>query len=839
MGDTSAPHREKLPFFQRKWVKRSLTVLLVITLILIVAMGAVWWFAGKSHPSLDGEVLETAVENEVEVLRDGEGTAKVTASSLEDLFYTQGYVMAQDRLFQMDMTRRLAGGRLAEVIGSDALESDKYFRSYGMHRAAEAEAQNFAGETERMVSSFADGVTAYIEDAFDAGEQPLEFRILGYEPEPWTPEDTAIAVKYMGYTLTGNFREELENYELVRRIGPEAAALFPDYTQYGEFPIITESSGQSAEEAERAGAFENYYEDSILDLEEVKKLVEFTPDSWNGSNNWVISGDHTESGMPMIGNDPHLGLAVPSVWYQTHLELEEDFHSIGVTVPGIPGVVLGHNGSVSWGVTSLSADYEDVFLEQVNPNNPNEYLYDGEWEEAEAVEEEIHIDDEDLPYMHRVEITRNGPVMNKVMEEGPYQAFSMRWSGLEQGRELDDILNVSRAEDAYEFMDSLDGFVTPGLSWVFADTENNIGYRGQALLPERGESDGRFPVPGWDPDYQWEGFIPSDEMPEMMNPEEGYIMTANNMPVGEDYEYEIGRSYFPYRAIRLEEMIEEKLDSGEKFSLEDMGEMQLDLTNTQARMLLPYMLDALEEWTPDEAAENLEGEQLGSLSEMEENVLNMMREWDYVESKDSPEALVWQIWYESLPQNLFERYLQVEVTNHLTRHHVIQQAADDEESLLFSYLDERWHVSFPKAARETFHEAVKEAEEMQGSAPENWEWGEWHKLHIEHPLGAVRPLDLLFNIGGWETGGSGATPGAVSYDVETGAADHAAGWRFIGDLSSTDAFYDVNIPGQSGQWLSPHYDDQMDAWVDGEYYPMEYNKEAGGGTGRVEFVPEQ
>ncbi|SDO22053.1 penicillin acylase family protein [Alkalicoccus daliensis] len=840
MRNVSTYNREYKSFFQRRWVKALLWIGAVIAVLIILGLFAANWFVGKSHPELDGAVLEAPVSSEVEVVRDDRGVAKIISSDIEDLFFAQGYVMAQDRLFQMDMTRRLAGGKLSEVVGEAALESDKYFRTYGMHRATEALTEEFDQETREIVEAFAAGVTAYIDTAFAEGEQPLEFRILGYEPEPWTIEDTAIAVKYMGYTLTGNFEDELKNYELLRMLGPEAAQLFPDYHRHENFPVIGQEAAPHNDESTEIEFFEENGFAQALYLEEVEELLNFVPDTWNGSNNWAVSGEYTESGMPMLGDDPHLGLAVPSVWYQTHLELEDDFHSIGVTVPGIPGVVLGHNGKVSWGVTSMSADYEDVFLEQVNPEAPNEFLFDGEWEEAELIDEEIYIEGEEEPYIHRVEITRNGPVMNKIMEEGPYQAFSLRWSGLEAGEELNGILRLNRAENAEEFAAGLEGFVTPGLSWVFADTEGNIGYRGQALLPVRNESDGRLPVPGWEPEYQWDGFVPAEDLPAVMNPDSGYIMTANHSPIDETYEYEIGRSYFPYRGLRLEEMIAEKITAEKPFTLDTMKEMQLDVTNTQARMLVPLMTEAVARWDSDtEEASSMDGEELDELSALEQEALDLLQEWDYTENADSAEALIWQIWYETLPEAMFERYLHVEVTNHLSRHFALEEAADHPEGILFGFLDERWHVSFAQAARETFYEAVTRAEEMQGGDTDSWAWGDWHAVKIEHPLGAVWPLNHLLNVEGEGIGGSGFTPGAASYDIETGAANHGAGWRFIADLASPDTHYDVNIPGQSGQWRSPYYDDQLEDWTAGEYEQMIYDKEEQEDMDRVRFIPSE
>lgn len=835
--------QQKPKFFKRTWVKIVYWTLGILAVVVVTGVLFANWFISKSHPELNDSVIEAQVSTKVDVIRDTRGVAKIQATNAEDLFYTQGYVMAQDRLFQMDMTRRLAGGRLSEVVGDAALESDKFFRTYGMHRATDDLIAEFNEETTIMVEAFAAGVTDYINDSFENGEKPLEFRILGYEPEPWTPQDTAIAVKYMGYTLTGNFGQELENYQLVKLFGEDAVHLFPEYDIDDEFPTIYDhETGEVTFKENNNAAVSAYLEENSNDFfskKSLEDLISFAPNESNGSNNWAIAGEHTESGSPLIADDPHLGLAIPSVWYQTQLNLEDDFHSIGVTVPGIPGVVLGHNGHVGWGVTSLSADYEDVFLEQVNPENPNEYLYDDEWEEATVIHEEIYIDGEEEPIIHPVELTRNGPVMNKVSDEGPYQAFSLKWSGLEAGQELNGILRLNRSTNADEFLDGLEGFVTPGLSWVFADTDGNIGYRGQALLPIRQQSDGRFPVPGWDPAYQWDGFVPTDELPTVINPESGYVITANQKPVGDDYPYEIGRSFFPYRGVRLKELIESHIADEEDITLEDMGRMQLDFTNTNARALLPYMLTAIEQWEEEvHTAESIDGEVLGELDEIEQSVLESLRQWDFVEGVDSSDALVWQVWYESLPENLFERYLNIELSSHLRTHKVLMEAAEHDDQTLFAFLDEEWHQPFPKVARETFYDAVQKVKELQGDDPQDWRWGDWHAMEINHPLGSVWPLDLLLNLGSWEVGGSGFTPGAASYNDETGVANHGAGWRFIGDLSSQDAFYDVMIPGQSGQWRSPHYDDQIETWVNGEYTQMIYNKNKESDLNHVEFIPQ-
>ncbi|WP_161568223.1 penicillin acylase family protein [Anaerobacillus alkaliphilus] len=802
---------EKPILRKRKWVKITVWSLCVLLFLLILAVGTGYWFVTRSLPSVNGTVSLAELNEEVTVIRDERGVAQIQATSLEDLFFVQGYVTAQDRLFQMDMTRRLAGGRLSEVIGKQALDTDRFFRTYGMHRTTDALVSMFNEETVKIVDAYVSGVNQYMNDAFSTGKYPVEFRILGYQPEPWTAEDTALVVKYMGYTLSGNFRSELEHYRMINVLGNvDAPNLFPEFHIDDKFPTIYQVA-----------------ETSPFSMEELEKLTTFAPPEHNGSNNWVISGKYTESGFPMVANDPHLGFAIPSVWYQTHLQLDGDFHSVGVTVPGVPGIVLGHNEHMAWGVTALSVDQEDLFLEKAHQTDKDLFLFDGDWEEATIFEEAIKIKGEDEPFVERVQVTRNGPIINNVLEGDLYDAISLRWTGAEAGEELNGIMRLNRATNVVEFSEGLNGFVTPALSWVFGDRDGNIGYRGQALMPIRSNgSNGLVPVPGWDPDYQWQGFIPNEELPQITNPERGYIITANNKPVDDEYPYEIGRSFYPYRAERLTEMIEETIASGELFTVEKMKQMQTDVLNTQARSLLPILLAAVNR-----------SEGTSPLTNLEKDVIQMLREWDYEETVDSGEALAWNKWYNLLGPALFEDLLGFPYNHNLVIYQLVKEADAHPEHLLFGSLRAGLHRSLDELARETFTEAVETVVELQGKDPTKWAWGKWHVMTIDHPLGSVKPLNLVFNVGKWELGGSGANPIANSYNRKTGKVTHGAGWRFVGDLGSTDAMYDVVMPGQSGQLFSPHYYDQVDTWAEGNLYPMVYHKEELKGKNVVRFLP--
>ncbi|WP_456272468.1 penicillin acylase family protein [Bacillus sp. AK031] len=790
---------QKKPVFKRKWVKITTIIISVVLFLLMLTAAFGYWFVTKSLPDLEGEMVTKHVQGEVTVIRDDRGVAQINAANIKDMFFVQGYITGQDRLFQMDMTRRLASGQLSEVVGEAALETDIFYRSIGMHRTIDALMEKVDPETEEIVNAYANGVNAYIEEAFSNGKQPLEFRLLGYKPEPWSIRDTGLVVKYMGYMLSGDHRNELTNYQLIKELGPEAAkAYLSEYQVDDAFPTIYQTD-----------EIEPFSAQSLL------KLAAHAPSEFNGSNNWVISGEHTESGFPMIANDPHLALDIPGIWYQTHLNLEGDFHSIGVTVPGVPGVTLGHNEHMAWGVTALSVDQEDLFLERVHPEKPSYYEFDGSWEQADVFEEKINIKDAEEPHIERVEVTRNGPIINKVLNgNAPYQAIAFNWTGFQAGEEINNFLNLTRATNIIEFNKALDGFVTPALSWVFADKQGNIGYRGQALMPVR-QSSGQLPVPGWDPQYQWDGFIPNSEVPRIVNPDRGYIVTANNKPVDDSYPYEIGRSFYPYRAERITEMIETKISKNELFKLEDMQAIQNDFLNSQSRALIPLLVKALER-----SFESIE-----QATEQEEEVLQLLKDWDFVETSDSAAALIWNHWYLTFNEALFKDIVSFNYSHRAVTHRMLLEADQHPEHLLFTDLEKDKQKSLDSLARDTFIEAIKNIEELQGDNPAKWEWGNWHRMTLEHPLGSVKPLHLLFNVGDWKVGGSGATPGAISFDSTTGSANHGAGWRFIGDLSSDDNYFDIIMPGQSGQVFSPFYKDQADEWINQELFPMIYNKE--------------
>lgn len=509
------------------WFGSILLFLLVIAAVFVNA------FVMKSMPKVEGTVHVSGLQKSVQVTRDERGVPHIKAENEHDLYFSQGYVQAQDRLFQMDLSRRQASGTLGEVVGKAALDKDKLFRTLGLRRAAEASVSQYTGEAKDALESFADGVNAFIKEAKKDGKLPVEFHLLGYEPAEWTPVDSLTIGKYMAFDLGGHWHGQAFRFWALQHLSKEQAyELFPTYPT----------------DAPRLLALLNN-----LDVNVASGFAKaIIPPESNGSNNWVVSGEKSASGMPILADDPHLSLATPSIWYQTHLEMK-DINVSGVIFAGIPGVMLGHNKQIAWGVTNTGPDVQDLYIEKRNPDNPNEFLYNDKWEKATIVNEPIKVKGEKtIPY--EVTITRHGPVISEFAYKNKDEAvFALRWTALEPSAELKAVLNMNKATNWTEFESALEDFHTPTQNFLFASTDGTIAYKANGNIPIRKKGDGISPVPGWTDEYEWEGYIPFDKLPKVINPEQGFISTANNKIINDDYPYHISHIWAqPYRQMRIQ-----------------------------------------------------------------------------------------------------------------------------------------------------------------------------------------------------------------------------------------------------------------------------------------------
>ncbi|MGB2993989.1 MAG: penicillin acylase family protein, partial [Paenisporosarcina sp.] len=483
-----------------KWIAWILGSLVLILLIGVLFLNV---YIGKSKPQIEGNMALKVLEEKVVVTRDEQGVPHIKAESDADLYRTQGFVQAQDRMFQMDLARRQASGRLSEVVGEAAVTTDQFFRTFSLRKAAEDSWSSYGVEAKQVLTWYAEGVNAYIDQAQVEGELSFEFKLLGYEPEPWTEVDSLTIGKFMAYDLGGNWSSmAIRHWALGNFSEEKARELFITYPE--DKPSIIQANLNNPVDV--AGEFDP----SVI------------PNEFNGSNNWVLSGDKTESGMPLLADDPHLGLSTPSIWYQMHLQSPQQNVS-GVIFAGIPGIILGHNDEIAWGVTNVGPDVQDLYIETPNPDAPTQYKYEGKWEQAEVRDEPIKVKDGDTVDFEVV-VTRHGPIISNVMfdKEEPSAQFSMQWTALEPTLELQAILNMNKASNWQQFETALEDFHAPAQNFVFAGKDGTIAYKANGRIPIRKSGDAQLPVPGDSEEYGWEGYVPYDELPTVVNPDEGF-----------------------------------------------------------------------------------------------------------------------------------------------------------------------------------------------------------------------------------------------------------------------------------------------------------------------------
>jgi penicillin amidase len=612
----------------KKAVRGILIALGCVAGVAIILAGAWLVLTRMSFPRVRGTQKLEGLSSTVTIQRDKYGVPHIYARTSKDLFFAEGYVHAQDRFWQMEFWRRIGSGRLSEILGESTLEDDRFIRTLGWHRVAAQELEQLDDETRSVLEAYAEGVNAYI--STHRRRLGLEFTILGltgarFDPEPWTPLDTITWAKVMAWDLGGNREEELLRAQIAAQMGASAVDVlvspYPD-----DYPVIVPHPLAGATlEAVPDAAFVTHFLGTGDDL---------------GSNNWVVAGSRTETGMPLLANDPHLGIQMPSIWYEIGLHCDPvgpecPYNVVGTSFATTPGVIIGHNDRIAWGVTNLGPDVQDYFIEQVNLENPNQYLYEGDWLDMDIVREEIVVAGEEEPVVVDVRITRHGPIINDVVggtEDAwtfGWQPLAFSWTALQPGTLMRSVLLLDRASNWEEFREALSYWDAPSQNFVYADVEGNIGYQAPGRIPIRASGDGAMPVPGWTGEYEWEDYIPFDDLPRVFNPPEGYIVTANNAVVGPDYPYFLSMDWSPgYRARRIVELIEE--DS--TLSLADMQAIQGDCSPVWAEDVLPYLLVL-----PATGGESRPGE-VSRLAD----ALELLRAWDRRAERDSAGAALFE-----------------------------------------------------------------------------------------------------------------------------------------------------------------------------------------------------
>ena len=543
---------------RRVW-KILRVVLIVLLIVILITPLAGWLWLRRSLPQVNGKVTVAGLSGAVEIVRDRNGIPYIYGKTDHDAFFALGYVHAQDRLWQMELQRRIGAGRLSEVLGDATIETDQFLRTLGVYRAAEASWPALAPEAQSALQAYADGVNTFLAEGHPL---PPEFVILGFKPEPWQPADSLVWAKMMSWNLGDTYGDDLLRGQMTAALGPERAAqLMPGYP--AGTPIILPPDAMAAE---------------LLRVDNVLRETLGLGDKSNGSNNWVVNGARTASGKPLLANDPHLGAQIPAIWYLAGIQGDK-VHAVGATLPGLPAVVIGHNDEIAWGVTNLGPDVQDLYIERVNPANPGQYEVNGQWTDLQVVPEEIKVKGEEKPIDWAARATRHGPLISDVTDERGH-ALALRWPALDPGdTTMNAFLAINYARNWDDFTAAMRDYIGPSQNFVFADRAGNIGYFGPGRIPVRAKGDGTTPVPGWTDEYAWTGWIPFEQLPHAYNPADGYVVTANNKVVPDDYPYFITTDWAPpYRAKRIVELLTAK----NGLTPDDYARIQGDQASAQA-----------------------------------------------------------------------------------------------------------------------------------------------------------------------------------------------------------------------------------------------------------------
>jgi penicillin amidase len=766
--------------------------LLILIAFVPLLAGAAYFALRQSLPQTTGAVQLAGIEQPVEVLRDAYAVPHIFAGSIEDAVFALGYTHAQDRLWQMEMTRRIAAGRLAEVVGRSALDSDRFLRTLGLHRVAAATALQLDAETRRILDAYAAGVNAFIASR---PVWPIEFWLTGVRPEPWEPADTIAAVKLMAWTLGGNWRNELLRMHLARTLPlARIQEILPPYPGDAPLPIV-----------DLRELYRSIGEDAI-------RLAGLAPAAeGSASNSWAVSGERSASGKPLLANDPHLGLAAPPVWYLAHLSAP-GLNVIGATLPGVPVVVLGRNERIAWGFTNTGPDVQDLYIERVTPSG--EYLAPEGPRPFTVIEEVIKVrrgPDVTL----RVRLSRHGPVLSEALH-APHSlaprghVLALQWTGLfEDDRSLQAGLRVARARNWQEFLAAASDHHSPQQNVLYADVEGNIGFVAAGRVPVRkAENDlkGLAPAPGWDARYDWIRFIPFAELPRAYNPEGGLLFSANEKIVPPDYPHFITSEWEPpYRARRIAEL----LGAAPRHSIATFARMQGDVLSPAMREILPRLIATRPR------------------SERARRALELLAHWDSQMAMDRPEPLIAVAWWRQLTRALYADEMGDAFPSHW------QPRAQFVANVLGAAEGQSaWCDNVRTPEVETCDEllavsleaALADLSARYGERIDKWRWGDAHAARSEHrPFGRIRLLDRWFSIRVPSPGGAYTLNRGLyrfAEEDEPYANRHAPSLRAIYDLADPEASLFIHSGGQSGNLLSPHYRAFAAAWSRGDYIPM-------------------
>jgi penicillin G amidase len=791
-------------FWRRRW--RTILLIALVTLLAMPLLALVW--LRRSLPRVDGTLQVAGVTQPVEIVRDANAIPHILAQTEPDAYFGLGYAHAQDRLWQLEFNRRLGSGRLAEVLGEPALRRDRMFRTLGLRHVAEQNIERLDARARAALSGYVAGVNAFL-----ASDPPLspEFALLGIEPEPWSAVDSLIWLKVMAWTLSNNMDGELSRLSLSRKLSPEQLAEF--VAPYPGDPSLVLRLPGVYEAAGPVTGSNLFSEPRPVGL---------------GSNNWAVDGRHSESGKPLLANDPHLALTAPGLWYLAHLQAP-GFSVIGATLPSLPGVILGRTEAAAWAFTNTGSDVQDLYLERVIDGQPDRYAVPG-GSEAFALRNETIAIRGGGEQVLEVRSTRHGPVISDVhafsaSSTPPGHVIALRWTALEpDDHSFEFVTEVAHAETGADVLAAARRFQSPTQNIVYADTAGQIGFIAAGRVPVRSadsELKGLAPALGWEARYDWQGYLPFDQLPQSQSPATGRIVTANQKIVPEGYEHWLGAEWVaPARAQRIEAL----LDEVGRHSVASFARIQSDVHDGTARQLLPGLLSALDAAPADRGAA---GECSADASSLQA-AIESLRKWDEQTRVEQPEPLLFAAWVRELASAVYADELGAVFDDYWSERPVFMAnvlADRDGQGRWCDDVKTAERESCPSQVRRALCRGLSFVEQHYGKDPASWHWGEAHVARARHmPLTTIPVLRSWFDVVAPSPGGS-HTVNAGAFSIDAAEEDlfvnrHAASLRAIYDLGEVERSTFILRTGQSGHFLSSHYRDWVEPWSRAEAVPM-------------------
>lgn len=839
-------------------------VLAIVGLLVVLLIGGVVGYGvhtvRASFPQVSGTIDVDGLTSSVDVVRDDLGIPAIYADTLDDLFFAQGYVHAQDRFWEMDVRRHITSGRLSEMFGESQVTTDSFLRTLGWYRIAEEELDLLNDRSLRILDAYSAGVNAYLADHVGA-ELSLEYAVLAlqnpnYAPEPWQPADSVAWLKALAWDLRGNMTDEIYRAVMSASVGvEETEKLFPAYPYAQHQPIVTSGAvvdgvfDQNAipqGSAVGSSAALRSAQPALLAAQRNADQLESVLGPHGkgiGSNSWAIAGTHTESGQPLLANDPHLGPTMPSLWYQSSMHCRVitedcDYEVSGWTMSGLPGVFIGHNADIAWGFTNLGPDVTDLVLHKVEGDA---YLLDGELVPMEVREEVINVAGGE-PVTITVRSTVDGPIISDVPDIDTYTevgadapvpapgyakeqqpapdrgagyAVALRWTALEPQPTFDAFDALNTARDLDGFRDAARDLAVPAQNLLYADTQGTIAYQAPGRIPIRENYNGKWPVPGWDSQYRWSGFIPFEALPTTVNPPEGWIVAANQAVIGPKYQYFLTDDWsYGARSQRIVDLINAATAGGAKVNAQQMRDLQMDNHNALAEFMIPRLASA--GISPDEQAQQ---------------ALELFADWDFQQTADSAAAAYFNAVWSQMVARMFDAASPTTPSSGSDQFwQVIENIWDDPNNFWWDDRTQDGVQDRGALLTGALNAAAQELTEDYGSDPAQWRWGFLHTLLLQNQtLGAsgIAPIEMLFNRGPVETSGGESTVNATGWTPVDGFhVTWVPSMRQVIDLSNFDNSSWINLTGASGHAYNANYSDQIDAWVTGEQFPWAYTKEA-------------